>query len=151
MSKLGQLTAALVAALIGSAAAAVEVVEPWVRATPPGAKVSAGFVTLQADSGADRLLSASSPRAGRVEIHESRLDGEIMRMRALPDGVNVPADGEMTLAPGGIHLMLLDLPKPLQTGEQISLTLQFENAGEISVQAEVRHPGAASADHDHHH
>jgi len=142
----------LTAVLFGSSASAVEVSDPWVRATPPGAKLSAGFLTVKADAGTpDRLIAVTSPRAGRVEIHESRMDGEIMRMRALPDGVAVPAEGQVVLAPGGIHLMLLDLPQPLQTGESIALTLSFEVAGEVSVEAQVRHPGEMGDEHQHHH
>lgn len=138
--------------LLGAGAVqAVEVSDVWTRATPPGAKLSAAFFSMKGEEAGDRLIKASTPAAGRVEIHESRMDGEIMRMRELSDGLAVAAGQEITLAPGGIHLMLLDLPAPLVEGESIALTLQFEQAGAITVQAEVRAPGAASHDHHHHH
>lgn len=138
-------------ALGASVVQAVEVSEAWTRATPPGAKLGAAFLTLNGTDADDRLVAASSPAAGRVEIHESRMDGEIMRMRELVDGLSVAAGEQVTLAPGGIHLMLLDLPAPLVEGESIELTLHFEQAGAVTARAEVRSPGAAGHDHHHHH
>ncbi len=148
---MGQMIVALGLLFGASAAHAVEVSDAWARATPPGAKLTAAFFTLQGAEDDDLLIAASTPAAGRVEIHESRMDGEIMRMRELSDGLSIAAGEEITLAPGGIHLMLLDLPAPLVEGEPIALTLHFEQAGAITVHAEVRPPGAAGHDHHHHH
>ncbi|MEZ5439982.1 MAG: copper chaperone PCu(A)C [Lysobacterales bacterium] len=132
---------------------AMEIEQAWARATPPGATLSAAFLTIRDDlGGGDRLLGATTPAAGRVELHESIMDGEMMRMRPLPDGIEIPAGGEVSLAPGGMHLMLLDLPAPLLAGESVPLTLQFDQAGAQTVELTIRAPGEGEhGGHEHHH
>ncbi|MBD8735378.1 copper chaperone PCu(A)C [Sphingomonas sp. CFBP 13706] len=109
--------------------------QPWSRATSPRATVGAGFLTIRnAGAQADRLISATSPRAERVEIHTMSMDGGVMRMRQLVDGLVVPAGGDATLAPSGNHIMLIGLKSPLKAGERIPATLRFARAGTVTVQ-----------------
>jgi len=158
----GALAALGVAALVvlaGKAAAAEEfkageisVEQPWFRATPGGAKVGAGYLTITNRSAApDRLLSATTDVAGRTEIHEMSMANGMMRMRPLPDGVEVPANGSIALEPGSFHLMLLDLKQPLKQGDRFSGTLTFEKAGPLDVTFDVRGIGAKAPPDEHQH
>jgi len=108
----------------GSALAQVEVEGAWARATVPGQTAGGAFMTLTAKEGA-RLVGASSPAAGVVEVHEMAMDGNVMKMRAIPS-LDLPAGRTVTLKPGGYHVMLLDLKRPLAAGEKIPLELRFE-------------------------
>ncbi|PZQ87230.1 MAG: hypothetical protein DI534_15035 [Leifsonia xyli] len=149
-------TAALTAALaIGEPATAhefksgtLEIEHPWSRATPPGAKVAAGYLTIENGGDApDRLVSATAEIAGKTEIHEMAVKDGVMTMRELADGVAVPAKGEAKLAPSGLHLMFMDLKRQLKQGESFAGTLTFEKAGEIKVEFAVQSIGATAADH----
>jgi len=120
------------------AATSVEISDPWAAVTPNGASVGAGYMTLSAHGGGDKLLSASSPRAGRVEIHEMRMEGDLMQMRQLANGLAIPPDGLATLAPGGAHLMFMDLAAPFVEGETVPVTLTFEHAGAVETSLAVR-------------
>jgi copper(I)-binding protein len=124
------------------AATSVSVENAWTRATPPGARVGVGYLTIRSST-ADRLVGASSPAAARVELHVTEKKGEVMRMREVK-GYDVPAGGSFELAPGGAHLMLVDLKAPLKEGTKVPLTLRFERAGEVKVELQVRALGAAS-------
>jgi len=97
-----------------------------------------------APNAGDRLVSASSDAAGAVEIHNHIMEGNVARMRRV-DGVPVPAGGTAVLAPGGYHVMLMDLKGPLKEGESVKLKLGFEKAGELEVEAKVRPLGASGA------
>jgi periplasmic copper chaperone A len=149
-----------ISALAGQAAAAQEfkageitVEQPWSRATPGGAKVGVGYLTItNGSSTPDRLLSAATEVAGHTEIHEMSMNNGMMQMRPLPDGVAVPANGSVALEPGATHLMLLDLKHPLKEGDRFSGTLTFEKAGPLDVTFAIRGLGAkASGDGEHHH
>lgn len=123
--------------------AGVQVQSPWMRATPPGARVAGGFATLvNPGDQADRLLRVESPEAARVELHETFADGGVMRMRALPDGLTVPAHGQVELKPGSYHLMFIQPRQALMPGMQVPATLVFERAGAVPVSFEVRALGA---------
>jgi copper(I)-binding protein len=123
----------------------VSVEDAWSRATPPGAKVAAGYLTLRNQAAsADRLMAASSPVAARVETHVTEKQGEVLRMREVK-GYEVPAKGSYELKPGGAHLMLVDIKRPLKEGEKVPLVLRFQNAGEVKVELEVRALGAPKA------
>jgi copper(I)-binding protein len=130
--------------------AQVEVKEPWSRATPPGAKVGAGYLTiLNKGAAPDRLVSASSPAAARVETHVTEKQGEVMRMREVK-GYAIPAGGSFELKPGGAHLMLVDIKAPFKTGDKVPVVLRFEKAGEVKAELEVRALGAMpSKGHGH--
>lgn len=112
---------------------------PWSRVTPPGTPVGAGYMTVvnTADE-PDRLVAAESPAAGRVQIHRSvNRDGKSSMVHQ-KDGVVVPPNGRIELAPGDYHLMLMQLAEPLESGERIPVTLRFERAGRIEVELVVR-------------
>lgn len=121
---------------------AVTVSHPWARATPGGATIGAAYVTIAAKDGpGDILLGASTPAAGRVEIHTHIMDGDVMKMRRIEKLV-VPGGGKAMLKPSGDHIMLFDLKAPLKEGDLVPLTLVFEKAGEIKVDATVEPVGA---------
>lgn len=120
----------------------VTVVQPWVRATPGGAKVGAAYMELKAGSaGADKLLSVSSDVAEVVELHAHTMDGGVARMRRVDD-IQVPANGGVALEPGGYHVMLINLNRQLKAGDQVKLILRFEKAGTVEVAAGVQPVGA---------
>ncbi len=124
------------------------------RATLPNAPVAGGFMTLTNNGTSDdRLVSASAPVAGVVQLHEMTMDGDIMKMRELPDGIVVPAGQTVTLQPGGLHLMFMQLRGPLVEGTTIPLTLTFERAGSITVDMGVAGVAAdePAMSHDMHH
>lgn len=124
-------------------AADVQVSDAWAKATLPGQKVGAVYLKIRS-AGAARLVGGATPRAGRVEIHEMRHEGDVMKMRKL-DGVALPAGAEVALAPGATHLMLMDLGQPLKPGETVQLTLVIEQGGKRST-IEVGAPVVALTD-----
>ena len=125
----------------------IQVRHPWSRATPPGAKVAAGYMEIRNNgSQPDRLLSAATPVAKRVEMHVTERDGEVMKMRQAKS-FEIPARQRLTLAAGGAHLMLVDIAQPLQKGERFTVTLRFERAGELEVQFEVQEMGSRHPRH----
>jgi len=145
------LAAVLAAPDAASARRAVTAEQPWIRATPPGAKAAAGYVILSnAGPAADRLLRAASPAAQKVAIHRSVETGGVMRMIAIPD-LAVPAGAKVALAPGGYHLMLTGLKGPLASGQTVAMTLTFEHAGPVKVTFAVRAaaPGPHAGAHSH--
>ena len=121
----------------------VRVSHPWLRATPPGAKVGAAYLEISASAeGGDKLIGASAEGiAGRVEIHTHEHAGDVMKMRQL-DALPIEAGKSVVFAPAGHHLMLLDLVRPLEEGDLIALTLNFEKAGAIAIEASVEPIGA---------
>jgi copper(I)-binding protein len=118
--------------------------QPWSRATPKGSSVGVGYLVIHNHGAApDRLIGGSADFAGAVAVHEMTMDNGVMRMREMTSGLEIPANGEVTLAPKGDHLMFTDLKRPLQKGETIKATLVFEHAGSIPVEFEVSGVGAA--------
>jgi copper(I)-binding protein len=100
---------------------------------------SAAYMTIEnRGSHAIRLSAAATDAAGTVEIHETQMDGGVMRMRPLADGLEVPAGESVVLEPGGYHIMLQNLPRDLLPGEAIALTLVFESGAELVIGAPVR-------------
>ena len=115
---------------------------PWSRATPPGARIGVGFMRLRnAGSSAERVVGASSPVAGRVEMHVTTREGDVMKMREV-DAFEIPAGGSYELKPGGAHLMLMDLGRPLRKGERVPLTLKLGQSGELRLELSVEEMGA---------
>ena len=104
----------------------LQVSDPWIRATVPAQKATGAFMQLKAAK-ATRLLAASTPAAGRVEIHQMEMQGQTMRMHAV-DGIDLPAGQAVNLASGGYHIMLLDLKRQLKEGEQVPMTLTLQGA-----------------------
>ena len=144
------LAAALAAAIVSTAALAGDIkvgdlaIEgPYARATAPGAPVAGGYMTIKNHgSRPDRLIGGSAPFAGHVEIHEMTLENDIMRMRELAQGLEIPAKGSVTLKPGGYHVMFMKLKEQLKPGEQRNVTLNFQKAGKVDLVFDVRKIGA---------
>ena len=149
--------AALFAAAVSPAGAGdakagdLVITQAWSRATPGGAKIAGGYLTIE-NKGAtpDRLISGSGDIAGKVEIHEMAMNNGVMTMRPLDKGLTIEPGKTVKLAPGGYHLMLMDLKNPLKQGEKVPLTLEFEKAGKVTLSLDVEGVGAqapAGADH----
>lgn len=144
-----KLYSALCAALFSTAAfAQVDISNAWARGTVPAQTATGVFMTLHAHTPA-RLLGVSSPVAATAEVHEMKMEDNVMRMRAL-DALPLPAMKDVELKPGGYHVMLLGLKKPLQAGESVPLTLRIEQGGKVTeqaVNAQVRALTAPAAGH----
>ncbi len=139
--KVLMLAAIGVLAMQSAWAANISVTEGWARATMPGQKVSGAYMKIQSDADA-RLISASSSAVPRVEVHEMKMDGDVMRMREVPS-IDLPKGKTVALEPGGFHIMLMNLPKPIAAGEIIPLTLVVESGGKqqtVEVKVEARAP-----------
>jgi len=149
-----RMTLAAATLLATSAAhAQTTVAEPWVRSTVAGQKATGAFLQIRSVAGG-KLVAASSPVAGIVEIHEMSMDGNVMKMRALPNGLDLPAGKAVALKPGGLHVMLMDLKQPLKAGDTVPLSLVVEGAGSkretVEVKATVRGAQAVpAAEHKH--
>lgn len=127
----------------------IEISDAWVRPTVSSGQMSAGYAVIaNKGSGADRLVGVSSDVAARITLHESSNDGGIARMRPLPDGIAVEGGDTAMLTPGGNHLMLEGLKRPLAAGESIEVKLRFERSGVKVMTAEVRN--APAGDHSGH-
>lgn len=106
----------------------------FVKAMLPGQPVGGGFVTIHNGGSADdRLVSAASPSAGRVELHEMVMQNDVMKMRQLNEGIPVPAGATVELKPGALHLMFMDVKDPFAEGGSVKLTLTFEKAGSVEM------------------
>ena len=116
----------------------LELTNIWLKTPPAGAKVLSGYLTIKnIGETSDRLVSVGSDIAMRNEVHEMKMDGDVMSMRPLDDGVEIGAGSIVTLKPGGIHLMIMGVDKTIETGDKIKITLMFENAGQIDVEFPV--------------
>ncbi|MGO4674345.1 copper chaperone PCu(A)C [Bosea sp. 2YAB26] len=125
---------------------------PWSRATPAGAKVGGGYLSIEnTGSTPDRLIAVSAPFAGRGEIHEMAVTNGVMTMRELEKGIEIPAGAKVELKPGGFHIMFQELKQPLKQDERVKGTLTFEKAGVVEVEFKVEGIGAkgAAAEHTH--
>lgn len=123
-----------------ASAAAIVLADGWVRAVPPVARNSAGYIVIENRGAEDDVLLGAAVTPARVtEIHEMVHDGDSMVMRHR-DELAVPAHGRVVLAPGGLHLMLIDLRQPLRVGEKLEAVLRFRSAGEVKVVMDVRMP-----------
>lgn len=132
-------------------AANVSVTDAWARATMPGQKVSGAYMQIRSDADA-RLVGASSPAVPRVEVHEMKMDGDVMRMREVK-AIELPKGKTVSLEPGGYHIMLMNLAKPIAAGEVIPLVLTVESGGKqqtVEVKAEARAPMGGGMPHNHH-
>jgi hypothetical protein len=123
---------------------------PWTRATPAGARVAGGYMTITNSGAADRLVSGTATIAGRVEVHEMAVNNGVMTMRELAGGLPIPEKGSVELKPGSYHVMFMDLKQPLKMGESFKGTLTFEKAGTIEVEFAVEAMGSQGMDHGAH-
>ena len=121
--------------------APVKVDKAWARATVQGQKGTGAFMSITASEGT-KLVGLSTPVAGVAEVHEMKMEGDVMKMRAVPGGLDLPAGKTVELKPGGYHVMLAGLRKPLKQGESFPLQLTFERAGRIDVSVAVGAMGA---------
>ena len=132
----------------------LDIAHPYALPTPPGATTGGAYLKEIDNKGKapDALVGATSPFADRVELHEMKMDGDVMRMRAVT-AIAISPGGSVTMAPGGgYHLMLFGIKRPLVVGQDVPVTLQFEKAGKIDVVLHVQERGAEAAGmaiHDH--
>jgi copper(I)-binding protein len=119
------------------------ITQAWTRATPGGAKIGGGFLTIENKGSApDKLVGISADAAGKVEVHEMAMDNGVMKMRPVKGGLAIEPGKTVKLAPGGLHLMMMDLKSPLKQGDKLPITLQFEKAGKVAVTLDVQGVGA---------
>jgi copper(I)-binding protein len=141
---------ALLVALGGAPALAEEfkageitIDQTWARATPKGAEVGAGYLTIHNNGATPERLIGGTADFANVELHELSREGDVMKMRELKEGLAIPAHGSVTLAPGGYHLMFTRLKKPLAKGDVAKATLNFDHAGAIAIEFPVRDLGSS--------
>jgi copper(I)-binding protein len=119
------------------------ITQAWSRATPGGAKIGGGYLTIENKGSApDRLVGAAADIAGKVEVHEMAMNDGVMKMRPLDKGLTIEPGKTVKLAPGGYHLMMFDLKGALKEGDKLPVTLQFEKAGKVAVSLDVQGVGA---------
>ncbi|MDO8248752.1 MAG: copper chaperone PCu(A)C [Rhodoferax sp.] len=137
---------ALIAALACGTlyAQTVEVKDAWVRTTVQGQKATGAFMKITAKEGA-KLVAASSPVAGVVEVHEMKMEGDVMKMRAVQGGLDLPAGKTVELKSGGYHVMLMDLKTALAKDSTVPLTLVFKDAKGVETKVELKVPVATTA------
>ena len=143
-------SAALLACLIAAPARAQEVkagdlviTQAWSRATPGGAKIAGGYLTIENKGTApDRLIGGSAEVSDKIQVHEMAVNNGVMTMRPLDKGLTIEPGRTVKLAPGGYHLMMFDLKSPLKAGEKVPVTLDFEKAGKVTVTLNVEAMGA---------
>jgi periplasmic copper chaperone A len=146
------LVLATLASAVRAEAGFISVENAWVRATPKGAKVAAGYLTIKNDGREpDRLLSASARFAGTAEIHQSSMVNGVMQMRPVTDGIPIAPKSTVTLGPGAYHFMFMELAAPLNEGDTVSGELTFERAGKVEVTFHVLGMGAQGPDENAHH
>ncbi len=127
------------------AAGSVKISAPWARATPKGAAVGVGYMTITNNGSApDRLIGGVSDVSNRFEIHEMTMDNGVMRMRPIAKGLEIKPGQSVELKPGGNHVMFVGLKKPFAQGEHVKATLAFEKAGKVDVDFTVESIGAQS-------
>lgn len=122
---------------------------PWTRATAKGVEMGGGFVTIvNTGSEADHLVGGSFALAGRTEVHEMKMEGDVMKMRQLEGGLDIPAGATVQLKPGSYHLMFMKLTAPLEAGSKVKGSLVFEKAGEVLVEFAVEAIDAKAKAHE---
>jgi copper(I)-binding protein len=119
------------------------ITQAWSRATPGGAKIAGGYLTIENKGNApDRLIGGSADVADKIQVHEMTMNNGVMTMRQLDQGLTIEPGKTVKLAPGGFHLMMLDLKSPLKQGDKVSVTLEFEKAGKVKLSLDVQGLGA---------
>lgn len=116
------------------------------RPTPNGRQATGCYLTLTA-SRDDRLVAVTSPVSGLAQVHEMKVESNMMMMRELTDGLPLPAGSAVALAPGGNHIMLMGVANPLVAGDTVPLTLTFANARPVEIVARVGQPALATSEH----
>ena len=119
----------------------IKIENAYVRATAPGQPAAGAFMKIDNSGAADQLVSASSPAAGEVQLHQMSIEGNVMKMGQVKD-IAVPANGSVDLKPGGYHIMLMNIKAPLKAGETVPVKLKFAKAGEVEVKLPVNAVGS---------
>jgi hypothetical protein len=126
-------------------AGSLKISAPWARATPKGASVGGGYTTItNSGTASDRLIGGSADVAGSFEVHEMKMDGGVMKMRPLANGIEIKPGQTVTLDPSGYHVMLIGLKQQLKQGDHFKATLEFAKAGKVDVDFTVEGIGAKS-------
>jgi periplasmic copper chaperone A len=126
-------------------AGALEIKHPWARATPKGAAVAGGYMTIiKHGTTPDRLVGFSSPVAGKLEIHEMSMDNGVMKMRPVAAGVEIKPGQTVEFKPSSYHLMFMGLKQPFEQGKNVKGTLEFERAGKVEVEYAVEAIGTTA-------
>jgi copper(I)-binding protein len=155
--KMPVLTAALAALVVASSALAHDyklgplvIDHPWSRATPKGAAVAGGYMKItNTGTTPDRLLGGSAEVAKRFELHEMSMEGGVMKMRELSNGLEIPPGATVELRPGSYHVMMQNLSRQLTKGERVKASLTFEKAGKIDIEFAVDAVGGGAKEHKH--
>jgi hypothetical protein len=155
--RLSKVLAVLAFSMIGAVATAQEIrvgdlniSRSWMRATPPGSTVGAWYLEIVNNSDkSDRLVGGSVAVAKSIEIHETKIDGGIARMRPIAEGIVLAPQSTTKLEPSGVHIMLVGLKEPLKQGQRVKGTLIFSNAGAIELDVPVESLGSAGPTHQH--
>jgi copper(I)-binding protein len=130
----------------------VQVINPWTRATPKGSQVAGAYMVIRnKGSEPERFVGGSSEVAGRVEVHKMEMEGGVAKMRPAKGGLEIKAGESVELKPGSFHVMLMDLKRPLEEGQKIKGTLEFQKSGKVEVEFEVAPLGASPPPMGHGH
>lgn len=152
MTRVSLIAAAVCAALSAMPAlagdvtiGALKISSPWTRATPKGAAVGGGYMTItNTGSAPDRLIGGAADIAARFEVHEMSMDNGVMKMRELANGIEIKPGEAIEFKPGSYHVMFMGLKQPLVQGQNLKATLQFEKAGKVEVEFVIEGLGAQS-------
>ena len=130
---------------------AIKIHDPWSRATPKGAPIGGGYVTItNTGTTPDRLTGGTTDSAKKFEIHEMKMEGSVMRMRELTDGIVIPPGATVELKPGSYHIMMTTLARPFAQGDRVKASLTFERAGKVDIEFAVDAAGGGGTkDHKH--
>ena len=124
--------------------------QPWIRATPGGAKVAGAYMTIiNTGSESDRLIGIVLPQAGGASVHEMKMDGNVMQMREIREGLEIKPGQTVEFSPSGYHVMFTELHEPLKQGDTVKGQLRFEKAGSVDIQYRVEGIGAQGPEHHH--
>lgn len=128
----------------------LKIEHPYSFVTAPNARVAGGYITItNLNETADYLIGGSADFVERIEIHEMAMENDVMRMREIEGGIEIPAGGKAVLEPGGLHVMFIGLKEPLQEGMMYPVTLEFSNAGEVEVDFMIEARGENGSAHNH--
>ena len=129
-------------------AGSLDISDPWSRATPKGASVGAGYMTIKNNgSTPDRLIEGSSEVASKFEVHEMKMENGVAKMRPVKGGLEIKPGETVELKPGSLHVMFVGLKKPLNAADKFKATLVFEKAGPVSIEYDVRAMGSGYDGH----
>ncbi len=145
------LSASVIAAAQQFRADTLVIVQPWIRATPVGAKVAGGYMTIiNTGSEPDRLIGGALPQAGSFSVYEMTMNGDVMQMREIQGGLEIKPGQTIEFSPSGYHVMFTELHEPLKQGDTVKGLLRFEKAGSVDIRYRVEGIGAQGPEHHHH-